>query len=173
MPPRVLISDNLSPAAVAIFRERGVEAHVKPGLDKDELARIIGGYDGLAIRSATKVTGKLLEQAHRLKIVGRGEIWRDANGVFVAAFPGHFDFVNAEEGKPATVIGGGKTTYGALTLGLNIKGPTWKPFTETETSGTRYGFKVLERIGRGAVESCAFQSHSQFVDNPKSANIPP
>ncbi len=61
MAPRVLISDALSPAAVAIFKERGVEVDVKPGLDKDELAAIIGDYDGLAIRSATKVTAKLLE----------------------------------------------------------------------------------------------------------------
>ena len=53
MAPRVLISDKLSPAAVAIFKERGVEVDVKPGLDKDELAKIIGDYDGLAIRSAT------------------------------------------------------------------------------------------------------------------------
>ena len=64
MAPRVLISDKLSPAAVAIFKERGVEVDVKPGLDKDELAKIIGDYDGLAIRSATKVTAKLLEHAH-------------------------------------------------------------------------------------------------------------
>ena len=46
MAPRVLISDSLSPAAVAIFKERGVEVDVKPGLDKDELATIIGDYDG-------------------------------------------------------------------------------------------------------------------------------
>ena len=45
-------------------RTRGVEVDVKPGLDKDELAKIIGDYDGLAIRSATKVTAKLLEQRH-------------------------------------------------------------------------------------------------------------
>ena len=44
--PRVLISDKLSPAAVAIFKERGVEVDVKPGLDKEELAKIIGDYDG-------------------------------------------------------------------------------------------------------------------------------
>lgn len=53
----------------------------------------------------------------------RGEVWRDDDGFFVAAFPGNRDFVNAEKGKPATVIGGGKTTYGAVTLGLNIKPP--------------------------------------------------
>ncbi len=95
MAPRVLISDKLSPAAVAIFRERGVEVDVKPGLDKDELARIIGEYDGLAIRSATKVTAKLLEHAVRLKVVGRAGIGVDnvdipaatARGVIVMNTP--------------------------------------------------------------------------------------
>ena len=95
MAPRVLISDKLSPAAVAIFKERGVEVDVKPGLDKDELAKIIGDYDGLAIRSATKVTAKLLEHAKKLKVVGRAGIGVDnvdipaatARGVIVMNTP--------------------------------------------------------------------------------------
>ena len=95
MAPRVLISDKLSPAAVAIFSERGVEVDVTPGLDKDELAKIIGDYDGLAIRSATKVTAKLLEQAKRLKVIGRAGIGVDnvdipaatARGVIVMNTP--------------------------------------------------------------------------------------
>ena len=77
MAPRVLISDKLSPAAVVIFKEQGVEVDVKPGLEKDELAKIIGDYDGLAIRSATKVTAKLLERANKLKVVGRAGIGVD------------------------------------------------------------------------------------------------
>jgi len=56
-----------------------------------------------------------------LSVGGRAEIWRDANAFFVGAFPGNTDFLNAQVGKPATIIGGGKTTYLALTLGLNIK----------------------------------------------------
>ncbi len=56
-----------------------------------------------------------------LKIVGRGEVWRDNNGFFVAAFPGNLDFVRAEHGNPnAVVIPGPVTTYAALTAGLNI-----------------------------------------------------
>lgn len=51
----------------------------------------------------------------------RGEVWRDGDGFFVGAFPGNRDFVNAEKGLPAIVIGGGKTTYGAVTFGVNIK----------------------------------------------------
>ena len=51
--PKVLIADKLSPAAVAIFRERGVDADVKTGLAKEELIKIVDQYDGIAIRSAT------------------------------------------------------------------------------------------------------------------------
>ncbi|NNG05327.1 MAG: phosphoglycerate dehydrogenase [Inquilinus sp.] len=75
--PKVLISDELSPRAVDIFRQRGIEADVNTGLAPDALRAIIGEYDGLAIRSATKVTPKLLEAADRLKVVGRAGIGVD------------------------------------------------------------------------------------------------
>ncbi len=77
--PRVLISDALSNAAVQIFKDAGVEVDFQPNLgkDKDKLAEIIGNYDGLAIRSATKVTAKLLEKATRLKVIGRAGIGVD------------------------------------------------------------------------------------------------
>src|SRR5277367_2705645 len=76
MPPKVLISDALSPAAVAIFKNRGLEVDFQPNLskDKDKLAATINGFDGLAIRSATKVTAKMLEQAKNLKVIGRAGI---------------------------------------------------------------------------------------------------
>ena len=79
MAPRVLISDALSPAAVQIFKDQGVETDFQPNLgkDKDKLAEIIGNYDGLAIRSNTKVTAKLLEKATRLKVIGRAGIGVD------------------------------------------------------------------------------------------------
>ena len=79
MAPRVLISDALSPAAVQIFKDRGVEVDFQPNLgkDKDKLAAIIGDFDGLAIRSATKVTAKLLAGATRLKVIGRAGIGVD------------------------------------------------------------------------------------------------
>jgi D-3-phosphoglycerate dehydrogenase / 2-oxoglutarate reductase len=79
MAPRVLISDALSPAAVQIFKDRGVAVDFQPNLgkDKDKLAAAIDGFDGLAIRSATKVTAKLLEQAKGLKVIGRAGIGVD------------------------------------------------------------------------------------------------
>jgi D-3-phosphoglycerate dehydrogenase len=75
--PKVLISDKLSPAAVAIFRDRGLDVDVKPGLSPADLRAIINDYDGLAIRSATKVTKELLQEATRLKVVGRAGIGVD------------------------------------------------------------------------------------------------
>src|SRR5450631_3722075 len=97
MAPRVLISDALSPAAIAIFKERGIQVDFQPALgkDKEKLAAIIGEYDGLAIRSATKVTADILEKAGRLKVIGRAGIGVDnvdipaatARGVIVMNTP--------------------------------------------------------------------------------------
>jgi len=95
--PKVLISDALSPAAVQIFKDRGIEVDFQPALgkDKDKLAEIIGNYDGLAIRSATKVTAKILQNATKLKVIGRAGIGVDnveipaatAKGVIVMNTP--------------------------------------------------------------------------------------
>ena len=95
--PRVLISDALSETAVAIFKDRGLDVTFEPdlGKDKERLAQIIGDYDGLAIRSATKVTDKILKSAGRLKVIGRAGIGVDnvdtkaatAQGVIVMNTP--------------------------------------------------------------------------------------
>ena len=95
--PKVLISDALSPAAVQIFKDRGIEVDFQPALgkDKDKLAEIIGNYDGLAIRSATKVTSAILAKATNLKVIGRAGIGVDnvdipaatARGVIVMNTP--------------------------------------------------------------------------------------
>jgi D-3-phosphoglycerate dehydrogenase / 2-oxoglutarate reductase len=77
--PKVLISDALSPAAVQIFKDHGIEVDFQPALgkDKDKLAETIGDFDGLAIRSATKVSPKILETAKNLKVIGRAGIGVD------------------------------------------------------------------------------------------------
>jgi D-3-phosphoglycerate dehydrogenase len=75
--PKVLISDPMDPKAAEIFREKGLEVDEKPGLTKDELKAIIGQYDGLAIRSATKVTPDVLAAATNLKVIGRAGIGVD------------------------------------------------------------------------------------------------
>jgi len=76
---KVLISDKLSDAAVQIFRDRGIEADFQPdlGKDPDRLAGIIGDYDGLAIRSATRATADLIDRADNLRVIGRAGIGVD------------------------------------------------------------------------------------------------
>ncbi len=79
MAPRVLISDKLSETAVQIFKDRGLEVDFMPdlGKDKDALLAAIKDYDGLAIRSATKVTEKIIAAAENLKVIGRAGIGVD------------------------------------------------------------------------------------------------
>ncbi len=75
--PKVLISDKMDPRAAAIFRERGIEVDEITGKTPEELKAIIGQYDGLAIRSATKVTKEILDAAPNLKVIGRAGIGVD------------------------------------------------------------------------------------------------
>jgi D-3-phosphoglycerate dehydrogenase len=75
--PKVLISDKLSPQAIDVFKQKGVEVEVKTGLTEEQLIEIIGQYDGLAIRSATKVTPAVIAAATKLKVVGRAGIGVD------------------------------------------------------------------------------------------------
>ena len=75
--PKVLISDKMDPKAAQIFRERGVEVDEITGKTPEELIAIIGNYDGLAIRSSTKVTKAILDAASNLKVIGRAGIGVD------------------------------------------------------------------------------------------------
>ncbi|QPH54026.1 phosphoglycerate dehydrogenase [Pontivivens ytuae] len=88
--PKVLISDKLSEAAVQIFRDNGVEVDFQPGLGKEpeKLAEIIGSYDGLAIRSATKATAELIAKADNLKVIGRAGIGVDNIDIAAASAKG-------------------------------------------------------------------------------------
>ena len=72
--PRVLIADSLSPAAVDIFRQRGIDVDIKTGLAKDDLIAVIGDYDGLVVRSDTKPNKDVIAAARNLKIIGRAGI---------------------------------------------------------------------------------------------------
>ncbi|MEO0635124.1 MAG: phosphoglycerate dehydrogenase [Pseudomonadota bacterium] len=97
MAPRVLVSDKLSPTAVQIFKDRGVDVDFQPDLGKDKakLKEVIGQYDGIAIRSATKLTADVLSAAGNLKVIGRAGIGVDnvdipaasSNGVIVMNTP--------------------------------------------------------------------------------------
>jgi D-3-phosphoglycerate dehydrogenase len=88
MPPRVLIADNLSTTAVQIFRDRGVDTDVQTGLGAEQLIAVVGGYDGLAVRSATRVTAEVIAAAERLKVIGRAGIGVDNIDVSAATARG-------------------------------------------------------------------------------------
>jgi D-3-phosphoglycerate dehydrogenase len=84
-----LIADVMDPRAAAIFRERGIEVDEKPGLSPAELGAIIGDYDGLAVRSSTRVTAPVLDAAlPRLKVIGRAGIGVDTIDVAAASARG-------------------------------------------------------------------------------------
>ncbi|RCK99965.1 MAG: D-3-phosphoglycerate dehydrogenase [Candidatus Tokpelaia sp. JSC189] len=87
MTPRVLVSDKLSSTAVQIFKDRGVDVDYLPdlGKDKEKLFEVIGQYDGLAIRSTTKVSEKIIDVATRLKVVGRAGIGVDNIDILAAS----------------------------------------------------------------------------------------
>ena len=103
MAPRVLVSDALSPTAVEIFRKNGIEVDYEPNLgkDKEKLLSVIDKYDGLAIRSATKATEKLIEAATNLKVIGRAGIGVD-NVDIPAASPRGIIVMNTPFGNSIT-----------------------------------------------------------------------
>ncbi len=152
--PKVLISDKLSPEAVAIFRDRGIEVDVKPGLTPAELREVIGQYDGLAIRSATKVTKELLEVATNLKVVGRAGIGVDnvdlksatAHGVIVMNTP-HGNSITTAEHAIAMMFALARQIPEAT---ASTKAGRWEKnrFMGTELTG-----KTLGLIGAGNIGS--------------------
>src|SRR6266849_3019145 len=75
--PKVLIADALSPRSAEILAARGIHVDFLPGLPPPELKKCIGAYDGLAVRSATRVTEGLLAHAEKLRVIGRAGIGVD------------------------------------------------------------------------------------------------
>jgi len=74
---KILVSDPLSEEGLKILEASGIPVDVKPGLSEDEICGIIGGYDGLIIRSGTTVTKKILDAGKKLKVVGRAGVGVD------------------------------------------------------------------------------------------------
>ena len=85
----VLIADKMDPKAAAIFRDRGIHVDEKPGLSADELAAIIGQYDGVAVRSSTRINAAAMDAGlPRLKVIGRAGIGVDTIDVPAASARG-------------------------------------------------------------------------------------
>jgi D-3-phosphoglycerate dehydrogenase/(S)-sulfolactate dehydrogenase len=160
MASRVLVSDDLSADGVEIMRKSGLQVDVKVGLKPDELERIIGDYDGLAVRSATKVTARLLEKATRLKVVGRAGVGVDnvdleaatRRGVVVMNTPGGSSVTVAE----LTVAHMLALARHVAQATASVKGGRWekKKFQGRELAGKTLGVVGIGNIGSIVVDRC-------------------
>ncbi len=150
---RVLVADPISEDAVALMRKEGLEVDVKPDISHEELIKIIPEYDGLIVRSRTKVTKEVIEAGKRLKIIGRAGVGVDNIDLKTATEKGII-VVNAP--------GGNTISAAELTIGLilavarkipqadrSVKEGKWerKKFMGTELRGKTVGIIGLGRIG--------------------------
>ena len=151
--PKVLISDKLSQNAVNIFATHGVDTDVKTGLSPEELQSIIGDYDGLAIRSATKVTEAVLAAATNLKVVGRAGIGVD-NVDIAAATKRGVVVMNTPHGNAVTTAEHAMAMIMALARQIpqasaSTKAGKWEKsrFMGTELTGKWLGLVGCGNIG--------------------------
>ncbi|MBT8354237.1 MAG: phosphoglycerate dehydrogenase, partial [Desulfofustis sp.] len=150
---RVLISDNLAPIGVEMLENAGIEVDFRPGLSPDEIKAAIGEYEGLIIRSATKVTADLLESAGRLKVVGRAGIGLDNVDVPAASQKGII-VMNAPDGNATTTAELAISMMMSLSRNIaqataSMKAGRWekKKFMGRELTGKTFGVIGIGRIG--------------------------
>jgi D-3-phosphoglycerate dehydrogenase len=151
---RVLVCDELSPAAVEIFRARGFEPEVRLGLSEEDLVRAVPGASAVVVRSATRITRRVIEAATGLRVIGRAGVGVDNVDTEAAT----------ERGVVVMNTPTGNTTSAAelsiaLLLALarhvpladrRVRAGAWskKGLTGTEVAGKRLGIVGLGRIGR-------------------------
>ena len=150
---KVLISDNLAPIGAEILEQAGIEVDVNTGLPPEELKKIIGAYDGLIIRSATRVTQDLLESAYNLKVVGRAGIGLDNVDIPAASQKG-IVVMNAPDGNAVTTAEHAITMMMSLSRNIpqataSMKAGKWekKQFMGREVTGKTLGVIGIGRIG--------------------------
>ncbi|OGQ87799.1 MAG: phosphoglycerate dehydrogenase [Deltaproteobacteria bacterium RIFOXYD12_FULL_56_24] len=150
---KVLISDNLSPIGVQILEEAGLEVDVKTGLPPEELKAIISEYDGLVIRSASKVTEEIIEAATKLRVVGRAGIGLDNVNIPAASKKGII-VMNAPDGNATTAAEHAIAMMMSLTRNIpqataSMKEGKWekKKFSGREVTGKTVGIVGIGRIG--------------------------
>jgi len=150
---RVLISDNLAPVGVAILRDAGLEVDFRTGMSPDEIKAVIGDYEGLIIRSSTRVTADLLESAGRLKVVGRAGIGLDNVDIPAASQKGVI-VMNAPDGNATTTAELAISMMMSLSRNIpqasaSMKQGKWekKKFMGRELTGKTFGVIGIGRIG--------------------------
>ncbi|MFQ5481980.1 MAG: phosphoglycerate dehydrogenase [Nitrospinaceae bacterium] len=157
---KVLVSDNLSPVGVEILsKAEGIEVDVKTGLPKDELIRIIPDYEGLVVRSATKVTADVIAAAKKLRVIGRAGVGVDNIDLDAAGKKGVI-VMNAPDGN--TITTGEHAMALMLSMSRNVPNAMWslkkdkkwspKTFMGVELFGKTLGIVGLGRIGSVVAE---------------------
>ena len=152
---KVLVSDNLSATGVEILKkEPGLDVDVKTGLSKEELIEVIPSYDGLIVRSATKVVAEIIEVADNLKVIGRAGVGVD-NIDLVAAGKKGIIVMNAPEGNMITTAEHTMALLMALSRNIPqasfaLKNRKWAP---KEFMGVELFEKTLGIIGLGRIGS--------------------
>ncbi len=150
--PKILISEKIDPVCPKLFQEAGFTVDIRPGLNPEELAGIIGEYDGLVVRSSTKVTADLLKHATRLKVVGRAGAGVDT-----------IDVPAATAAKVIVMNTPGQNANGVAELAfclmlslvrhvvtgcVALRAGRWE---KNALSGTELGGKTLGLVGLGAI----------------------
>ncbi|BCO08927.1 D-3-phosphoglycerate dehydrogenase [Desulfolithobacter dissulfuricans] len=150
---KVLISDNLAPVGEKILRDAGLDVDVKTGLPPEELKAIIPDYDGLVIRSATKVREDIIEAATKLKVVGRAGIGLDNVDIPAASQKG-IVVMNAPDGNATTAAEHAIAMMMSLARNIpqataSMKAGKWekKKFMGREVTGKTLGIVGIGRIG--------------------------
>ncbi len=152
---KVLVSDKLSPKGVEIFEKAGgIEVDVKTGLPPDELKAIIGEYDGLVIRSATKVTAEIIGAAGKLKVVGRAGSGLDnvdvptasKKGIVVMNTPGGNTITTAEHAVSMMLALSRKIPQATASM----KSKKWE---KSKFMGSEFYSKTLGVLGVGQIGS--------------------
>jgi len=152
---KVLVSDNLGGAGIDMLRaEEGIEVDVKTGLSPDALKEIIGQYDALIIRSATKVTGDIIQAASRLKVIGRAGIGLDNVDIPTATKRG-IVVMNTPTGNIVTTAEHAIAMMLALTRNIpqgtaSLKDGRWE---KKKLQGKEIFNKTLGLIGYGKIGS--------------------
>jgi D-3-phosphoglycerate dehydrogenase / 2-oxoglutarate reductase len=150
---KVLISDNLAPSGAKILKDAGLDVDINTGLQPAELKKIIGNYDGLVVRSATKATDEIIEAADNLKVIGRAGIGLDNVNIPAASKRG-IVVMNAPDGNATTAAEHAVAMM--LSLARNIPQATgsmkqgkWekKKFMGRELTGKTMGIIGIGRIG--------------------------
>ena len=169
---RVLVADDLSAEGVEVLRRAGLQVDVRVGMKPDELEAAIGDYDAIAVRSATKVTARLLEKASRLRVVGRAGVGIDnvdldaatRRGVVVMNSPGGSS-VTVAELAIAMMLALSRHIVQATT---SIKAGKWekKRFQGHELAGKTLGVVGIGNIGSVVVDRARSMKMSVVAYDP-------